>query len=153
MSATGWTVYEMVPQKGSPTPAFRAYRHITESLAAAKSVPMSPACQYFIAEGAPGEKFTGCGVTGWLHDFACYGFSGHLVWYHVCLSDSAEQAIVLDGVCRPLYWVTNRACGQIRLDFVAGSMLDLHECDDDCDCCCGDSDTGSEGGVSDDSDE
>lgn len=161
---SGWTVYEVVQREANPIPAFRMVRQVTENLETAMSTLRDRNSQYLIVEeiyaadgtrystvdGKLVAKFTGYGATGWLHDRETIPWGAilpecHDRWFRVHLSDYAEQATVLDGVRRPAEWCREqgRLRGDIRFIFEAG---DEAGCDGDC--CCGDSDTGSEGGAS-----
>lgn len=164
---SGWTVYEIVPQENSSIPAFHLSYKVIESLEAAMSHLRDRRSQYFIAEekfaadgtrfsvdGMAVEKFTGYGVTGWIHDRECVPWgeaypAGHDRWFHVRLGPYAHEATVLDGVLRPAEWCRTQGLlrGDIRLIFEAGEEDEGGCCDGDC--CCGDSDSGSEGGEND----
>ena len=165
----GWTVYEIVPREDSPILSFHLRYKVTESLEAAMSKPLSREGQYFIVEekfAADGtrwsdddksvETFQGYGVTGWIRDMTI-DLNGsprpdcHDRWFHVRIRHYTEEAVVLDGVLQPAEWIASQGSerGNIRLIFEAGKEASC--CDGDC--CCGDSDTGSEGGYTDYSDD
>jgi hypothetical protein len=161
----GWTVYEVIQHETLPFPHFYPRFQVTESLEAAMSKPLNREAQYLIMKelyAADGTRYYEDGkiitqfkvrcdgrvLEGWLRDTivnelnyftypAC-----HDQWLRVRLEDYGEQASVLGGMKKPAEWLTPRFLprGVIRIVFPAGA--EEGGCDGDC--CCGDSDTGSE---------
>jgi hypothetical protein len=108
-------------------------------------------------------------LEGWLRDKTAdivrHAYPAcHDQWLRVRLEDYGEQASVLDDVKKPAEWLssldTYDVRGKIRIVFPAGVSSEpsagaekIRYCDGDCCCDDSDSDTGSEGGDYDDSDE
>ncbi len=157
----GWTVYEVIQQEANPILAFQARYKVTESLAMAMNKPMTRTSQYLIVEetyaadgsrfslkdGVLVDKFRGYGLTGWIRDMTRDLHGGdrpecHDRWFHVRIRDYVEEAIVMDAVLQPAEWLAcqGRGKGEIRFVFEAGKEEPF--CDGDC--CCGDSDSGSD---------
>lgn len=170
----GWTVYEVIQHETLPFPHFYPRFQVIESLEAAMSKPLNREAQYLIMKelyAADGTRYYEDGkiitqfkvrsdgrvLEGWLRDITknILGYeypACHDQWLRVRLEDYGEQASVLGDVKKPAEWLTHRSRprGEIRIVFPAGAEAGS-SCDGDC--CCEDSDTGSEGGESDDYDD